>query len=88
MSDFQSVHGQRLFSQSLSLFIPTDVCDEEFDALIKQADCINRAKNMLLESDISFEDYLEAVEYFGVDIDRYVIEVEQNLNFNLDDLYR
>ncbi|MGB3651225.1 MAG: hypothetical protein WBA41_08440 [Rivularia sp. (in: cyanobacteria)] len=88
MSDFSSILGASLYSRSLSIFIPTDVCNEEFDALLKQADCINRAKAELLKSDISTDDYLDAVEFFGVDIDKYVIEIENNLNNNLNDLYR
>lgn len=88
MSDFNNDSALLSFSESLSLFVPTNVCDEEFQALIKQASLINKMKLKLLKSDITFEDYLDAAEYFGVNMDQYTKEVENNLTFNLDDLHR
>lgn len=87
MQEFQSLSAQRIYSESLSLVIFTNVTEEEFQHQLKIADCINEQKKLLLQSDISMEDYLEAVEFFGIDIDKYVAEVETNLVTNLNVLY-
>lgn len=87
MADFASALGERLFNRSLSIIIPTNVSDEEFDYLLNQSIAIDRAKRQLVKSDISFDDYLDAVEFFGVDIDQYIIQTEQNLIDNLNGIY-
>lgn len=87
MSEFQSARAERKYSQSLSLLIVTDVCNEEFQYQLNIAKCIDEQKRLLLNSDISIEDYLDAVEYYGVDIDKYVSEVERNLIVGLDALH-
>ncbi|NJM18124.1 MAG: hypothetical protein HC836_40345 [Richelia sp. RM2_1_2] len=84
MSDFANAIGERLFNRSLALIIPTNVSNEEFNYLLNQSIAIDKAKRQLVKSDISFEDYLDAVEFFGVDIDTYIIQVEQNLINNLN----
>lgn len=87
MSEFNSIQSQRKYSQSLSLVIVTDVSDEEFQHQLTIARCIDEQRKLLLSSDIGMEDYLDAVEHFGVDIDKYVEEVEQNLTLGLNELH-
>jgi len=87
VSEFNSTQAQRKYSQSLSLLIVTDVSNEEFQHQLAIAGCIDKQRKLLLSSDISMEDYLDAVEHFGVDIDKYVKEVEQNLILGLNDLH-
>jgi hypothetical protein len=88
MSEFKSIEAKKIFSSCLSLMIVTDVSDAEFEHQLNVASCIDCQRQLLLSSDISMEDYLDAVEYYGIDIDKYVQEVEQNLIFGLNDLHR
>ncbi|MGB3761267.1 MAG: hypothetical protein WBA07_33650 [Rivularia sp. (in: cyanobacteria)] len=88
MSEFQNIKAKKAFSGCLSLIIFTDVSDAELEDQLNRAKCIDEQRKLLLNSDVSIEDYLDAVEYYGVDIDRYVQEVEQNLILGLNDLHR
>lgn len=85
---FQSLIAQRLYSRSFALIIPTSIDDDEFQHLLEQSIAIDAVKKDLLKGDISTEDYLDAVEFFGVDIDSYCKQAEQNLNNNLNELRR
>lgn len=87
MSGFNSLFAERLFNKSLSLVIPTNVSNSEFEELFAQSIAIDKIRQQLTKSQITFEDYLDAVEFFGVDINRYCEEVEANLEHGLNDLY-
>ncbi|MEH2009991.1 hypothetical protein [Nostoc sp.] len=47
--------------------------------LIEQLECAELAKQRFIEGVISFEDYLDILELCEVDIDDYLITVEDNL---------
>ena len=88
MADFQNAQAQKIYSSSLSLIILAEVSDEELEHQLTVAKCIDEQRRLLLSSKVTFEDYLDAVEHFGINIDKYVAEVEQNLIIGLNDLRR
>ncbi|MEH2244596.1 hypothetical protein [Nostoc sp.] len=50
--------------------------------LIEQLECAELAQQRFIEGVISFEDYLDILELCEVDIDDYLITVEDNLAVN------
>lgn len=52
---------------------------DECDHLIKQLECANLAKIAFIAGNISLADYCDILELCGVNVDEYILQIEQNL---------
>ncbi|PAX60042.1 hypothetical protein [Brunnivagina elsteri] len=55
------------------------VCLDEANYLIKQQECIGLAQTRFINGEISFADYCDILELCNVNIDQYLVTVENNL---------
>ena len=78
----------REFGRSFYLLIP--VCDDEqeFQALMEDAEKVSQATKKMLQGSINIEDLLETIEPFIPSMDDYLEEVEQNLEEALIKIYK
>jgi hypothetical protein len=65
---------------STEILIVGKISDEEAKHLEKQLQASELALQKFLSSEISFSDYLEIMELCGVNIDEYMLQVENNLS--------
>ncbi|MEH1895627.1 MAG: hypothetical protein V7K94_10075 [Nostoc sp.] len=63
----------------LSIVTTERMSEIESSKLIEQLECAELAKQHFIEGAISFEDYLDILNLCEVDIDNYLITVEDNL---------
>ncbi|MEH1883996.1 hypothetical protein [Nostoc sp.] len=63
----------------LSIVTTERMSESESSKLIEQLECAELAKQHFIEGAISFEDYLDILNLCEVDIDNYLITVEDNL---------
>lgn len=63
----------------LSIITTQDLSEQESFKLIEQLEGAELAKQNFINGSISFEDFLNILELCEVDIDDYLITVEQNL---------
>ena len=69
------------------LLIPVCDSDEEFNALMQNAQKVEQATKLMLDGSITIEDLLEAVEAFIPSIDNYIEEVSENMEQALIKIY-
>lgn len=77
----------RNFGSCFYLIVPVCENDEEFNALMQDAQRAEQATKLMLQGSITIEDLLEAVECFVPSIDNYIEEVENNLQEALIKIY-
>ncbi len=63
----------------LSIITTEKMSESESSKLIEKLECAELAKTRFIKGEISFEDYLDILELCEVDIDNYLITVEDNL---------
>ncbi|MBW4568043.1 MAG: hypothetical protein KME31_08470 [Tolypothrix carrinoi HA7290-LM1] len=70
------------------LVVPVCDSDEEFDALMADAQKVEQATVKMLQGTINIEELLESIENFVPSIDSYIEEVEENMNESLIKIYK
>lgn len=65
---------------SLEILVTEDLTPQEIDHLIDQLEVTRLANEKFCKGEISFADYLDCLEVAEVDIDDYLIGVEENLH--------
>lgn len=65
------------------LLIPLGNCDEAINQALQDAKRVEQAVNDLLDGEINLWEYAEAIEPHVTDIDRYLDEINQNLEERL-----
>jgi hypothetical protein len=55
------------------------VCIDEANHLIKQQECVELARTRFINGEISFADYCDILELCDINIDQYLVTVENNL---------
>jgi hypothetical protein len=63
----------------LEIQIASPMETEESQYLIKQLETAELAKDKFLKNQISFQDYIDILEVCNIDIDDYLITLEDNL---------
>jgi hypothetical protein len=63
----------------LEIQIASPMKSEESQYLIKQLETAELAKDKFLKNQISFQDYIDILEVCNIDIDDYLINLEDNL---------
>lgn len=61
------------------IFLVNQVCSEEAAHLIKQLEVAKLATDKFIKAEINFDDFLELMKLSGVNIDEYLLVVEENL---------
>lgn len=78
----------REFSSCFHLLIPVCDSDEEFQALMKDADKVMKATQKMLKGSINIEELLETIEVFIPSMDDYIKEIEENMEEALIKIYK
>ena len=63
----------------LKILTTEGMTDDESTKLIDQLECAELAKQRFIDGSINFEDFLDILELCEVNIDDYLITVEENL---------
>lgn len=69
----------RSWASCFNLIVPLGDCDAAIEEAVKNSHQIESQVNATLQGNFSFWDYLEAVEPYVLDMDDYLLEVEENL---------
>lgn len=64
---------------TIEIYLPHQITEDEASYLIKQAECTELALSKFVAGDISFQDYIDILELCDVNIDDYLLIVEDNL---------
>jgi hypothetical protein len=63
----------------LTIMTTQGMSEDESLMLIEKLECAELAQQHFINGSISFEDYLDILGLCGVDIDDYLLKVEENL---------
>lgn len=78
----------REFGRCFYLIVPVCETEEEFLALMEDADRVCNATKKMLSGSIDIEELIESVEQFVPSIDDYLEEVEENMEEALIKIYK
>lgn len=67
--------------ECLEVWVPTDLPPDQLELELHRAAVLRTALDDLITGKIPLSEYLEFVEFLNVDIDSYLNEVEQNLEY-------
>jgi len=65
---------------SLEIFVAPNLESAEIQHLIKQLECAELAQTNFIKGKLTFADYCDILQLCNVNIDRYLIQVEENLH--------
>ncbi len=66
------------FRESMLLWLPSSMLDEQ-PLLIEEVTAANGAILDFCDGELSFQDTLEAIEYYGADVDQYRAGLAEDL---------
>lgn len=62
------------------IYLPHSVCIDEANYLVEQHETALLALDAFIKGQIDFEDYADILELCGMDMDEYLLGVEENLS--------
>ncbi|MBD1921748.1 hypothetical protein H6F77_11660 [Microcoleus sp. FACHB-831] len=81
--EIDDAFDRRHIGRGLYLLIPLDQHDEAIDMAFQNAMAVEKEVNRLLDGELDFWSYLEAVEPYVISIDKYCDEVSENMENRL-----
>ncbi len=63
----------------LELITAPSLCREEINYLIKQMECAELAKSAFICGELSLSDYCDILHLCNINVDQYLLIVEENL---------